>query len=55
MALVGMSAAGKDLGDPERKRVVEEVVSESAPLLQRYSDGSGLAFALITNLATANG
>lgn len=31
MALVGMSAAGKDMGDQERKRVA---VSESAPALQ---------------------
>lgn len=55
MALVGMSAAGKAMADAERKRVVEEVVSESSPLLQRYSDGSGLAFELSTNLATAKG
>ena len=55
MALVGMSAAGKDMGDQERKRVVEEIVSESAPALQPYSDGSELAFELSTNLATARG
>ncbi|XKM43072.1 hypothetical protein A4U53_035440 (plasmid) [Rhizobium ruizarguesonis] len=55
MALVGMSAAGKDMGDQERKRVVEEVVSESAPALQPYSDGSQIAFELSTNLATARG
>ena len=55
MALVGMSAPGKDMGDQERKRVVEEIVSESAPALQPYSEGSGLAFELSTNLATAKG
>lgn len=53
MALVGMSASGKEMGDQERKRVVEEIVRESASTLQPYSDGSGLAFELSTNLATA--
>ncbi|OCP17940.1 MULTISPECIES: methyltransferase domain-containing protein [unclassified Ensifer] len=53
MVLVGMSGAGKAMADEERKRVVEEIVSESAPALQQYSDGSGLAFELRTNLATA--
>lgn len=55
MALVGMSAAGKAMADEERKRIVEEIVSESARALQQYSDGSGLAFELSTNLATARG
>jgi len=55
MALVGMGAAGRDLADHERKRIVEEIVRESAPVLQPYSDGSGLAFELSTNLATARG
>ena len=55
MALVGMSAAGKGMDDEERKRVVEEIVRESAPALQRYSDGAELAFELSTNLATARG
>lgn len=55
IALVGMSAAGKAMGDEERKRVVEEIVGESAPTLQQYSDGPGLAFELSTNVATAKG
>ncbi|RJT23899.1 methyltransferase domain-containing protein [Mesorhizobium waimense] len=55
MALVGMSAAGKAMGDHERKRVVEDIVSESAPVLQPYTDGSGIAFEVSTNLATAKG
>ncbi|MER8825060.1 methyltransferase domain-containing protein [Mesorhizobium sp. M0938] len=54
-ALVGMSAAGKGMGDQERKRVADEIVSESAPALQPYSDGSELAFELSANLATARG
>ena len=55
MALVGMSAVGREMGDPERKRVVEAIVSESAPVLHLYADGSGLAFEVSTNLATAEG
>jgi len=55
MALVGMSVAGKAMDDEERKRVVGEIVSESASVLQPYTDESGLAFELSTNLATAKG
>ncbi|TCU14688.1 class I SAM-dependent methyltransferase [Rhizobium sullae] len=55
MALVGMSSVGKEMDDQERKRVVEEIVGESSPVLQPYTDGSGLAFELSTNLATAKG
>ena len=53
MALVGMSAAGKTMGDQERKRAVETIATESAPVLHAYTDGSGLAFELSTNLAVA--
>ncbi|WOS65922.1 class I SAM-dependent methyltransferase [Sinorhizobium fredii] len=55
MALVGMSSLAKEMGNQERKRIVNEIVSESASALQPYSDGSGLAFELSTNLATAKG
>jgi hypothetical protein len=55
MALVGMSAAGKAMDDQERKRVADTITGESAPVLSSYSDGSGLAFELTTNLATARG
>jgi hypothetical protein len=55
MAFVGMSAASKGMDEQERKRVVDAIVSESAPVLQRYTDGSGLAFGLSTNLAIAEG
>lgn len=55
MALVGMSAAGKELSDEERKRVVDEIVSESENAMSSYIEGSGLAFELSSNLATANG
>lgn len=55
MALVGMSAAGKTMADHERKRVVEDIVSGSAPVLQSYADGSGVVFELSSNLVTARG
>jgi ubiquinone/menaquinone biosynthesis C-methylase UbiE len=55
MALVGMSAAGKTMDDQERKRIVETIVSESAPVLRSYTDASGLTFELRSNLATAKG
>lgn len=54
MALVGMSAAGKELSDDERKRLVEEIVSDSASVISTSAD-PGLAFELSTNLATARG
>jgi ubiquinone/menaquinone biosynthesis C-methylase UbiE len=54
-ALVGMSAAGKEMSDPEKKSVVEAILADSASVLDRYKDGSGIAFELRTNLATAAG
>jgi ubiquinone/menaquinone biosynthesis C-methylase UbiE len=53
MALVSMSAAGKTMSDADRKRVLETIIGDSAPVLQRYSDGPVLAFELSTNLLTA--
>ena len=55
MALVGMSAGGKTMADADRKRVVETIIAESAPVIQRYADGSGLAFELSANLLSAKG
>jgi ubiquinone/menaquinone biosynthesis C-methylase UbiE len=55
MALVGMSAAGKTMSDEERRQAVEKIVRDSAPVLQRFTDASAIAFELSTNLATAVG
>jgi ubiquinone/menaquinone biosynthesis C-methylase UbiE len=55
MALVGMSAAGKGMDDAARKRTVEAIVAESVPVVQTYTDATGLAVALSTNLTTARG
>lgn len=54
MALVGMSESGKGMSDQERKEVVETIVNESAPMLQTYTVGSGLAFDLPVHLAKAS-
>ena len=55
MAFVGMSATGKTMSDDERKAIVEAITRDSEPVLQSYSDASGLAFELTTNFATARG
>jgi hypothetical protein len=55
VALVGMSSAGKEMGNQERKRVVDDIESESESVLQQYTYGSETAFELGTNLATAKG
>ena len=54
MALVGMSAAAKAMDSAERQRVLQTIVSDSAPVLQAYTEGS-LVFELSTNLAMARG
>jgi ubiquinone/menaquinone biosynthesis C-methylase UbiE len=55
MALVGMSSTSRTLDEEGRKRAVEAVVGESTPVFHSYTDGSGLAFELSTNLVTATG
>jgi ubiquinone/menaquinone biosynthesis C-methylase UbiE len=55
MALVGMSAIGKDMNEQDRLRFVETIVGDSVPVLRRYTDASGLTFELSANLATAMG
>jgi ubiquinone/menaquinone biosynthesis C-methylase UbiE len=55
MALVSMSAAVKTMSKEERTRLVDVIAKESDAVLQSYSDGSGLAFELSTNLTTAKG
>lgn len=53
MAIVGMSAAAKTMDDAERARTIALVANDSADVLPDYRDGSELAFALATNVATA--
>jgi ubiquinone/menaquinone biosynthesis C-methylase UbiE len=53
MALVGMSADAKSMKDEERERIVAAIAADSGEVLNRYTDGRGLAFEISTNLATA--
>lgn len=55
MALVGMSAASKEIGDEERGRIVAAITSDSAEVVLSYTDEMGLAFELSSNVATARG
>jgi ubiquinone/menaquinone biosynthesis C-methylase UbiE len=51
MALVGMSAAGKQLTVEERGRVADTLVSDSAVALSPYTTGRELSFEISTNIA----
>jgi ubiquinone/menaquinone biosynthesis C-methylase UbiE len=54
MALMGMSPAAKAMDEPDRARVVAAIVEDCVQrVLPRYADGTGIAFANCTNLATA--
>lgn len=55
MSFVGMSAAGKAMGEEERHALVETIVSDSLPVLQAWSDGEALTFEARTSLVTATG
>jgi ubiquinone/menaquinone biosynthesis C-methylase UbiE len=53
MALVGMSAASKELGDEERGHIAAIIESDSAAVLSPYTDREGLLFELSANVASA--
>jgi ubiquinone/menaquinone biosynthesis C-methylase UbiE len=53
MALIGMSAAAKDLTDSDRERLLGTVVRESAALIADHTDASGFAYTLGANVTTA--
>lgn len=53
MALVGMSAASKEMSDEDRGRILAAVTRDSAEVVLAYTDETGLVFELRTNLATA--
>ena len=50
-----MGAASKEMGDDERSSVVAAIVSDSASMLLPYTNKSGLAFEISTNVATGRG
>lgn len=49
-----MSAAGKAMSRDERQRILEAIVSDSAPLLSAGTDGR-LTVEMRSSLATARG
>lgn len=53
MALIGMSAAGKSMGEQERAATAALIVEDSAEVLARYSGPDGLVFEISANVATA--
>lgn len=55
MALVGMSASAREMSDEDREQTVTAIVHDSAEVVSRNTDDTGLAFELATNVATARG
>jgi len=55
MALVGMSAASRDMSDEERGQIGAAIVRDSADVLRAHTDTTGFAFELSANVATARG
>lgn len=53
MALAGMSAASKELGEEERLRVADAIVSDSTGTTRPFTDAAGLTFELAATVATA--
>jgi ubiquinone/menaquinone biosynthesis C-methylase UbiE len=53
MAIVGMSAASAGMAEEERTRIVDAIVTESAPVVARYSEGGGFVADVGANVATA--
>jgi ubiquinone/menaquinone biosynthesis C-methylase UbiE len=52
-AVVGMSDASGGMTDDQRAKLSSAIAEDSAEVLQRYTDGGGLAFELTANVATA--
>lgn len=52
MALVGMSQAGKTMSDEERQRLVQVITQDSEDVRRQYTDSEGLAFEILSNIAT---
>jgi ubiquinone/menaquinone biosynthesis C-methylase UbiE len=55
MALVGMSAASKQLDDEKRAQVVEAIARDSAEVVRANTDEKGFGYELGTSIATARG
>jgi len=55
MALVGMTAASKEMGDEERAGIIGAIARDSAEVVLPHTEGTRLAFELGTNVVTARG
>ena len=55
MALVGMSAASKDMDDETRAQLVETITRDSDHVVRAQTDEQGFAYDISTNVATAKG
>jgi ubiquinone/menaquinone biosynthesis C-methylase UbiE len=53
IALVGMSAASKEMSDEERGQLVAAITRDSADVMRLHTDETGLAFELGTNVVAA--
>lgn len=53
MALIGMSAASRDMSDGERARVAAAIERESSAVVRRNTDEAGFAYDIGTNVVTA--
>jgi hypothetical protein len=52
MALVSMSAKGKEVNEQERGRLVDAIAGDSAEATRAHSDDRGLAYELTSHIAT---
>lgn len=55
MALVGMSAASKEMSDDERRQVMAAIARDSADVVRRQTDEQGFAYEISTNVTMARG
>ena len=53
MAFVGLSDAGKEMNEQQRREAVDAIVADSAAVLRSHSKGSAVDFELRTDVATA--
>lgn len=53
MALVGMSPASKEMSEEQRASTVAAILRDSEPVIERFTDASGVTFEMRSNVATA--
>jgi ubiquinone/menaquinone biosynthesis C-methylase UbiE len=54
MALIGMSAAAKELNDEGRAKMLADIVADSRRVLDRHTDGLAFTYEIGANVATAS-